>query len=118
MNRRVLTHGEAIDFFSTIYGGLHHIPGPRNATPEECVKPWGSGSWLVNHHGELSSYDWDTLTRLVLLGHERCIRVSVLHGGPRSVRVGISARSRVPSIMEGHPTIEEAVAKFRERLGG
>lgn len=94
-----MTHEEAVAFFSALYGALHRIPGSRYKG--ENVRPWGSGSWQVAHWGDLSTYDFDTLTRLVLLAHDRCI----------------SPRARTDSIHTHHPTIEQAIERFAQRPG-
>lgn len=110
-----LTREQAVAFFSTLYGGKHHIPGARYGDAKN-VKPWGSG-WSVSHHGDLSTYDFDLLTRLVLLAHERCVRACIGPGWPGGVKIGISAREREGGMSERHPTIEEALARFRELNG-
>lgn len=110
-----LTHDEAVDFFATLYGGRHHIPGGKYKG--DNVNPWGPNAWQVAHYGDLATYDFDLLTRLVLLAHERCIRVGIQPCGPRHVRIGISRRERTDSIFTNHPTIEQAIASFAKLKG-
>jgi len=112
---RPLTYEQAVDFFSALYGGKHHIPGARYGDAKN-VKVWGTG-WSVSHYGDLSTYDFDMLTRLVLLAHDRCVRACIRQGGPGGVKVCISARDREGGFSERHPTIEEALARFRELNG-
>lgn len=98
---------DAEDFFSELYFGKHHIPGK--------IKPFGEG-WSVNHHGDLSTFDFDALTRLVFLAHDRCMRTSIEQSGPRMIKIIIWKRdSRSGNIYSRHPTIEQALAKWRER---
>lgn len=105
----VLTREEAEDFFGTLYRGRHHIPG-------NGVKPEGNWAWVVNHYIGLSTYDYDELTRLVFLAHDRCVRAEVLFSGPRMVKIRISKRSgRTGNFAERHPTIEQALADWRTR---
>lgn len=111
MSIQPLTHAEATDFFAALYRGAHHIPG-RHYGGGENVRAHGGG-WSVSHFGYLSSFDFDKLTRLVLLAHERCIRVEVDSGGPRRVRIAIWRRQREGGMSERHPTIEQAIATFR-----
>ena len=100
-----ITLEQATAFFAELYYGEHHIPGP--------IRVWGWG-WKVSHYGELATFDYDQLTRLVLLAHDRCVRAAVMQGGPRGVAIGITARSRDTARMgTDHPPIEEAIAKFR-----
>lgn len=98
---------EAELFFSELYFGKHHIPSK--------ITPFGEG-WCVNHWGDLSTFDFDTLTRLVLLAHDYCIRASIEQSGPRMVKIIIWKREgREGSISSRHPTIEEVFLKWRER---
>lgn len=105
-DRPTLTLEEATAFFSAIYFGENHIPHP--------IRREGR-SWKVRHfsaRGDLSTYDFAALTRLVLLAHQRCIRVG-LRAGKDAIEIIISARSRTETDIElGHPTIEEAIAQF------
>lgn len=100
------TKEEATKFFSEFYYGEHHFPGK--------VKPWGEG-WTINHYGELSSYDFSGLTRLVLMAHRDAIRVEVSSSNPNHLRISLHKRERGGDHMwERHPTIEEALEKFKE----
>ena len=102
-----MTKESAVSFFSEFYCGEHHIP-------RIGVKPFGLG-WAVNHMGDLSTFDTDRLTRLVFLAHDRCVRVEIQQGGPRTVKICIWKRIREGSIAYRHPTLEGALAKWRER---
>lgn len=97
----------AEEFFGELYYGKHHIPGK--------IKPWGTG-WCVNHYGSLATFDFDELTRLVFLSHDRCIRAEIQNSGPRMVKICIWQREgREGGISERHPTIKEALSKWREK---
>lgn len=104
-----MTKEQAIEFFGEIYCGKHHIPG-KHCEPV----PWGDG-WCVNHTGELSTFDFNKLTRLVFLAHDRCVRVSIQSSGPGMVRICIWQREkRTGSIFESHPAIETALEDWRK----
>lgn len=97
---------EAEAFFSELYFGKHHLPAGG-------IKPFGEG-WSVNHYAEVATFDFDTLTRLVFLAHDKCIRVSIMQGGPGAIKIVLYKRDkRKGSIMESHPTIENALKKWR-----
>lgn len=103
-----MTKGQATEFFAELFCGEHRIP-------RGGVKEWGIG-WCVSTWADLSTFDADKLTRLVFLAHDRCVRVEVTHSGPRMVRICIWQRdTREGSITERHPTIEQALATWRER---
>ena len=102
-----MTREEAIAFFAEFYCGEHHIP-------RKGLKPCGNG-WSVNHRGSLATFDFNTLTRLVFLAHDRCVRVEIMHGGPGSLKIGIWQRDRNGSSTQRHPTITEALETWREK---
>lgn len=103
-----MTKEDATDFFAHLFRGEHHIPGK--------VRQIGDRGWCVNHHGDLSTFDFDMLTRFVFLAHDRCVRASVMESGPRMVKLAIWQRhTRTGSSMERHPTLETAMASWRER---
>lgn len=97
-----LSKEEAAAFFAKFYRGEHHFPSE--------IMPYGEG-WSMSHPGTLSSYDFDDLTRLVFLAHDRCIRVEVSQGGPGRLRIAIWQRKREGSMYERHPTIEQALER-------
>lgn len=102
-----LTKDEAIDFFAELYFGKHHFPGK--------IKEFGPG-WCMNHYGNLATFDFDGLTRLVFLAHDRCVRVSIMSSGPRMIKIALHKRTtREGSMFERHPTIENALAEWRKR---
>ncbi|MHC4748413.1 MAG: hypothetical protein ACYTFW_00930 [Planctomycetota bacterium] len=97
----------ATDFFGELYGGKHHIPSGG-------LHKFGHG-WSVNHYGDLPTFDFDTLTRLVFLCHDWCVRGAIQQSGPGMVKICIWQRShREGSMFERHPTIEDALKIWRE----
>ena len=101
------TKDQAEEFFSALFFGKHHIPSE--------VRPYGLG-WKVNAHASLATYDFDTLTRLVFLAHDRCVRVEIVQGGPGRVGVVIWRRAgRFGDIYSRHPSIEQALLLWREK---
>lgn len=64
---------------------------------------------------DLATWDASHLTRLVFAAHDACARVSVLPAG-FCLRVSLHLRDVKPGdlpIMHGHPTLEDAVARWR-----
>lgn len=89
-----MEQSEATKFFSDFFGGEHHIPGK--------LQQYGEG-WSVICGGALSSYDSDSLTRLVLMAHSRAIRVEV-SGASKKIRIAIHKRDlHGQSMYERHP---------------
>src|SRR3954462_15611397 len=59
--------------------------------------------------GQLSTWDFDMLTRLVFLAHDHCIRVAIRPVNGFTFGIQFHPRkSHAGSIFERHPTIEEA----------
>lgn len=99
-----LSKEEATEFLSQFYGGTHHIPGK--------LHDWGYG-WMIKHdRGEFSTYDFNQLTRLVLMAHEKAIRVSIAPHTFNSVKLIIHKRQREGRYDQKHPTIEQAIESY------
>lgn len=97
---------ECFDLFCELVGGEHHIT---------CnVKTWGRGIRASMYSGTLSTFDFNGLTRLVVLCHDRCIRAEIVQSGPGRIGVVLHKRhKREGSVCERHPTMEEAIAMHR-----
>lgn len=108
-----LTEAEALSFFAEIYLGKHHIPSELR---RDGRLTWSVCHWLGG--AGLSTFDYDELTRMVFLAHDRCVRLAIVPSGPKRVRIQITKRSRGRShIAADHPTLEEAVEKWRTAPG-
>jgi len=101
-----LSKEEATVFFAEFYRGEHHFPTE--------IKKFGEG-WSMIHTGSLATFDFNELTRLVFLAHDRCIRAEISQGGPNRLGIAIWKRERGGSMYERHPTIEQAVDEWREK---
>lgn len=65
--------------------------------------------------GQLSTFDFDALTRLVFLAHDHCIRVQLSPCNGSHFKLMFHPRkTREGSMSERHPTLEQAVADWRE----
>lgn len=97
---------EAIKFFSEFYRGEHHFPSE--------LKPCGDG-WSIRHAGaEYATYDFNELTRLVLMAHHYCIRVGIEANGFNGLKIRIWKRKREGKMFERHPTIEQVLEEFNQ----
>lgn len=101
-----MNNQRAVDFFSEMFYGEHHIPS--------AVKPFGAG-WSVLFAGDISTFDFNFMTRLVFLSHDWCIRSSIMQGGPGTVKICIWQRVRGGGMTERHPTIEDALIEWRKK---
>jgi hypothetical protein len=97
---------ECAQMFADVVGGFHHVSG--------TFKPHGTGVKVSDYGGRWATFDFDALTRIVLLAHDRMIRVALEPTGPRMVGFVLFKRhTREGSMYERHPTIEQAIALHR-----
>lgn len=92
--------------------GFHHLPP---------VKREGAYAISIQWRGDLSTFDYDGLTRLVLLAHQWSVRVSIKQGGPGSVKVFVSRRQPCDddskSLFERHPTLDGLINRIQTLKG-
>lgn len=104
----MMEKSDAINFFSELFKGEHHIPSD--------VKPC-DGGWSVTADPRIgfSTFDYDYLTRLVLLSHDRCVRSFVEGSFGRRIKITIWQRyCREGSMSKRHPTIDQALCEWRK----
>lgn len=73
---------------------------------------WGGGI-AVCARTTPSTYDFDHLTRLVIAAHDACVRAEISPASSAHIRIALHARKRDGSRYARHPTMEEAIARFR-----
>jgi len=96
---------ECMLLLERFFGGFHHM----NVTK---VKEYGRGIGYACHSSYLSAatYDYDGLTRLVLLAHQRCIRVGIDHSGPGMLKLYLFKRkTNGKSMCERHPDLDDLI---------
>lgn len=95
------------DTLSEWADGDHHLPD---------VKAFGSGI-AINFYGDLSTYDFNRLTRLVLLAHRDFIRIEIASSGPRMVKI-IAHRRRPREDgdrqYQRHPSLDDLIEEARK----
>jgi hypothetical protein len=101
-----MTKQDAINFFGALFYGEHHIPGEVT----EC----GYGWKISSNYIQLSTFDYNALTRLVLLAHDNCVRVDVSARGMNRLVISIYPRQRDGDMSKRHPTIEEHIPLIRD----
>jgi hypothetical protein len=100
-----LTEDQALDFFSEFYFGEHHIPRP--------LRRYGRG-WYINHdRGGMATFDYDQLTKLVIMTHDKCVRVELIPVRNGVLKIAIWKRLSSGMMHERHPTIEQAIESYR-----
>jgi len=111
---------ECAEFLAQFYQGFHHVPGEFKRAGKASVS-------LEVNQLSLATFDFNEMTRLVVLAHDKCIRFGV--NGPHMVEreydgnvyeqatmmIVVSKRKRGGSMFERHPTLDEAVAQIRKQ---
>lgn len=93
-----------------LYGGFHHVP-------TNAIRQFGKGISISHYRFHLATFDYDQLTRLVVLAHDRCIRAEVEGGGPGQLKIILHKRHhREGRMNERHPTLEDNVASIRRGM--
>lgn len=100
---------ECLEMLSDLCGGMHHVGGN--------IKPCGKGILINITYGfHAATFDYDGLTKAVLMAHERCIRFEIAPSGPRMLQLQFHKRhKRDGQIHERHPTIEESIEQYKKR---
>ena len=95
------------ELVADVFCGFHHVTGE--------FKAFGRGVAVSVFAGTLATIDNDRLTRLVLLAHDRMIRVEMAASSPGRVKLALHKRHEREGCMSGrHPTIETALASHRK----
>ena len=79
---------------------------------------WISGDYgciFVVSHTTFSTFDFAELTRLVIGAHDQCIRISIRPCAPNRMRIMMHKRTRAGQMSARHPTIEEAIERWRPK---
>lgn len=91
------------------YRGIYHASKIHKFN-EGTTHEW----WEINEIQDLSTCDFDLLTRLVIGAHDECIRMEVTASGPRRVKLLFhNRRGRDGRFCHRHPTIEQAIVNYR-----
>lgn len=107
--------GEAVaSILGDLYKGIYHL---ENSVLFHRRVKWDScHSIEIVVNDEFASFDGNLLTRLVVLAHDKCVRVSVRGASHGYLRLMFHPRERHGSIWEYHPGLEEHVSIIREGL--
>ncbi len=89
----------------SVFGGPHHV-GKITKSQEGTEFE----SWEMNRYGDMSTFDFDHLTRLVIAAHEHCVRASIQPSGPGMLKIRLDPRAgRDGRMSERHPTLAVAM---------
>ena len=98
------------DILGELFYGLYHVD------PAAIEK----ADWKNEHHIEIllysngwSTFDFDTLTRFVVLCHDFCVRGEIAAARNSIFRVYFHPREREGGMSDRHPTMEDGLSKIR-----
>lgn len=95
---------ECIELLSLVFGGTH------NLNPLTPIRKVGIE---MKFYGSLSTFDSSKLTHLVLLAHQKAIRVEIDGCGHHRLKISLFYRGeRQGEIYSRHPTLETAISKL------
>jgi hypothetical protein len=94
-----------------VFAGIYHI---ESAVLSRKVD-WGCTYRIkIALYGGVSTYDHDLLTRLVVLAHDRCIRLEINGAAHGYLHLIFTPRvGRDADLYNRHPTMEEAIRVVR-----
>lgn len=99
---------ECLMMLSDLFGGMHHVFGN--------IQPSGNGIMInTKHVGSFATFDFDGLTRAVVMAHDRMIRFEIAPSGPGMLKLFFYKRhTRDGSMSKRHPTMEDHIASIRK----
>lgn len=103
--------GETVaDILGDVFGGIYHL-AEKSLRQADWANP---DNVEIYTDQELATTDSNALTRLVVLCHDRCVRLRIRGKAPAYVALRFSRRDRSDNLFYGHPTLEDNVARIRE----
>lgn len=103
------------DVLGQVWAGIYHLQSEVLHKRVEWSHPYRIEIVI---YGDLSTYDFDLLTKLVVLCHDNAIRFTVAPANSSHLRLMFHKRTRASAhISERHPSLEDAARGIRERIG-
>lgn len=104
---------EVADLIGTLVHGIYHV------SAEVKKIDWSNTYWIEwRTHMTFASTDFAALTELVVLAHDRCIRVNIEPCSRTTLRILFTPRKRKRDpddySVSLHPTLEENMERIRE----
>lgn len=101
------------DILGDCFAGIYHLDHGALSRVEWCDERYIE----FVHYGEIASYDFGEMTRLVFLAHQRNVRIAVQGCGPRLMRFIFHALPPRGNGKRSHPTIEDYAEMFDKAYG-
>jgi hypothetical protein len=101
------------DIFGMVGGGIYNAP---ICSLEKIQWDYSGRGVALTWFREMSTWDFDQLTRLVFLCHAARIRCQIEACAPRIMKLSFWPRSHEGQIAVRHPSLGEAVSEFQKWL--
>lgn len=104
---------DVADLLGELFCGIYHLDYKALMRVN-----WSEERWIeiVLGHKELSTCDYDELTKLVFLAHHMAIRVSISASTHNYLKLLFHRRERIGGYSKRHPYLEEAVKRFKDNV--
>lgn len=100
---------ECAQMLADLFRGWHHVLGEIKISGTGIKLNTSATNWAA-------TYDYDGLTRAVVMGHDRMIRFEFQPSGPRMMQLVLHKRhAREGQMHERHPTLEDAIINARKQ---
>lgn len=100
------------DLVDTLYNGIYHADSRTLRHAD-----WTSEVWIeFSVYESMATCDFNRLTQLVVLCHDRCIRCEITGAAPHYLRLAFSPRTREGKAWQRHATMESAIAAIRKEV--
>lgn len=104
---------DVADFLADWYGGMHNFVHATNITKTN----WSNDFVIVVLFNRgMETYDSDLLTKLVVMSHDRLLRVEVNPKNFRNLELVFHRRKREANFSRGMPTMEDHILAIRSGL--
>lgn len=107
---------KVMDICGMVGGGIYNAPINWDKVEWGQGGSWHSGMFIPWQDGRMATFDYYSLTNLVLLCHEARIRCEIRAKASGHFELSFFQRSHEGGMAGRHPNIDEAVAAFREYL--
>lgn len=106
---------EVAEFLNVLGAGIYHL-GSSGLKKADWVNDYCIAINL-SYPSNFATYDFDLLTKIVVLSHDRCLRVEMQAVAPRIMKLMFHRRERgATTNFAKMPTLEEHTATLREQM--
>lgn len=103
---------QVADILGQVFRGIYHIEKPVQKVD------WTNKRWIeICLFGSISTFDFQHLTELVILCHDRCVRLEITGAAPKYLRLMFHQRKREGNMTMSHPTIDQAINGIHQNIG-